>query len=257
MLNESWFIVIGLLVLVTLIVSFIEIRKKDKERERVREDFTAMMVHELRAPLTVIRGTTDMFLVNPKLAEEPTGRELLVSMQNSTIAMLSLVGDLLDSAKIDAGKFQVNKTKINIQDLLTEREKFFSSLAKEKGIDLTLLIDKPLPDAVIDKERISQVLNNLLSNAIKYTVSGGQITLKAVTGDKKIRVEVIDTGVGIASNKIPLLFSKFKQLGQTSQGGTGLGLVVAKGIIEAHGGEIYVRSVLNSGSTFGFTLPIA
>lgn len=248
-----------------------------KELERVREEFTAMMVHELRAPLTVVRGATDMFLRQPQMTAQPQGQELLKTVQGSAGTMLSLVNDLLDVAKIEAGKFQIVKTKANLGEIIRDRVLFFSQLATPKSISLAVEVADNNLEVELDRERIIQVLNNLLSNAIKFTPVGGKITLsvyrisqaadihwrypeaifKDLPSGAAILVSVADTGAGIPPDKLVELFSKFKQLrptGGESQG-TGLGLVIAKGIVESHGGKIFVQSRPNEGSTFYFTIP--
>lgn len=249
-----------------------------KELERIREEFTAIVVHELRAPLTVVRGATEMILHNPQLTTEQQGQELVKTMQTSAGNMLSLVNDLLDVAKIEAGKFQVIKTQGNLAEVVHDRVVFFGQLASPKSIRLVEEMADPNLTADFDRERISQVLNNLLSNAIKFTAAGGTITVSAyrvetpeeikrrfgkpdfrVSEAPAVVVAVSDTGAGIAEDRLPELFSKFKQL-RPSDGehkGTGLGLVIAKGIVESHGGEIFVQSKVNEGTTFYFLLPAA
>lgn len=235
-----------------------------------------MMVHELRAPLTVVSGATDMFRRNPALSGEPQGQELLRTMQNSASSMLSLVNDLLDIAKIEAGKFQIVKTRGDLAEIIRDRITFFAQLASPKSITLSAEIGEADLTAEFDRDRISQVFNNLLSNAIKFTPVGGKITVSAEKinspDDIKWRygavqsinitnpvilVAVSDTGKGIASEKISDLFSKFKQLHPTEgEMGTGLGLVIAKGIVESHGGTIFVESKVDQGTTFYFTVPV-
>lgn len=245
-----------------------------KELDRIREEFTAVMVHELRAPLTVVRGATDMFLRDPQLSIQQSGQDLLKTMQISASTMLTLVNDLLDAAKIEAGKFQVIKTKANLVEIIKERIMFFNQLAVPKTITLSADIPEENLEVDFDKDRISQVLNNLISNAIKFTYVGGKITISVYKGEVKwhyqdnipqikdenkplIIVSVSDSGIGIPVEKIPDLFSKFKQLHPIDKdNGTGLGLVIAKGIIESHGGNIYVQSHVNEGTTFYFTLPL-
>lgn len=232
----------------------------EKQLERLREDFTAMMVHELRTPLTVIRGTSDTLLINPKIAEGDQGRQLLSSLKFSSESMLSLVNDLLDVAKIEAGKFQVMKTENKLQDLVLERVEFFQALARQKGLRLMVEVDQNMPAFEFDKQRITQVLFNLLSNAIKYTDTG-QILVKVFweeSEEKKAIVSVADTGTGIAEEKQRELFSKFHQLkiSKEEKTGSGLGLVIAKGIVESHGGKMWIESRVGSGTTFYFSLPI-
>lgn len=254
-----------------------------KELERLREEFTAMMVHELRAPLTVVRGATDMFLRNPALSGQQSGQDLLKTVQNSASSMLSLVNDLLDAAKIEAGKFQLVKTTVNLTEIVRDRVLFFSQLTAPKSINLvTENLEENLTIAG-DRERLAQILNNLLSNAIKFAPVGGKIWVSgykiATINDVKWRfndaavanepsdipsgvlISVSDTGVGIPPDKIGDLFSKFHQLHlsdslqSTGVKGTGLGLAIAKGIVESHGGQIFVQSKINEGTTFYFTIP--
>lgn len=226
-----------------------------KELERLREDFTAMMVHELRAPLTVVRGTANMFIADPKLAAKTDGKELLQTMAGSIETMLSLVNDLLDVAKIEAGRFQVDKTLNNICEAVKQIITTFTPLAGEKNITINFIAGV-CPDFLFDERRIGQVINNLLSNAVKFTPAAGKITVKISADESSIRIDVTDTGEGMAQDKINQLFSKFKQLGTNKDGGTGLGLVIAKGIVEAHGGRILADSHPGLGSTFSVILPV-
>ena len=229
-----------------------------KELERLREDFTAMMVHELRAPLTVVRGTADMFLADANLAVKSEGRELLVSMHGSADTMLSLVNDLLDVAKIDAGKFQVDKSMENICDIVREKVLAFTALAKSRDVTVSYETVSQCPQFLFDRLRISQVISNLLSNAVKFTPSGGKVSVKVrmEDGDSAVRIDITDTGEGISPEKLKDLFSKFKQLGANKEGGSGLGLVIAKGIVEAHAGQLLVQSQVGVGSTFTVILPV-
>lgn len=229
-----------------------------RQLERIRDEFTAMMVHELRAPLTVVRGATDMFLKNPVMGAQPQGQELLKTMENSATTMLTLVNDLLDVAKIEAGKFQIVKTKNSLAQTIADRVTFFQQLAGPKSIVLSQNVPNSDLLAEFDRDRIAQVLNNLLSNAIKFTPLGGKIAVSANKTDlsaPEISVSVSDTGQGIAPEKLSDLFSKFHQLHADATSGTGLGLVIAKGIVESHGGKMSVISKLGEGSTFSFTIP--
>jgi signal transduction histidine kinase len=229
-----------------------------KELERLREDFVAMMVHELRAPLTVVRGTAEMFLADAKLASSADGRELLQTMKGSAESMLGLVNDLLDVSKIEAGKFQVDKEPNNICEVVKEATAAFATVAAGKNITLNLEITGDCPVFLFDRRRIAQVVNNLLSNAVKYTPSFGKITVtvSAVNDGTAVKVEVTDTGEGMTPSQVKDLFSKFKQMGAKKEGGTGLGLVIAKGIVEAHAGQLLVASQPGVGSTFSVILPV-
>ena len=201
-----------------------------KELERLRQDFTAMMVHELRAPLTVVRGTTDMLKENPSLLSQPAGAELLKNMASSAESMLNLVNDLLDVAKIDSGKFSITKLKDDLVKIASERVEAYKPLAIQKSIELELISQNSSESFEFDRNRVSQVFNNLLSNALKFTPSGGRITVSIRQEEGTVVCCVQDTGEGIPKEKIGELFSKFKQI-KPSDKGTGLGLAIAKGIV--------------------------
>lgn len=254
------------------------LNEKQKKIEDLHDDFTAKLIHELRAPLTVIRGTTDMFLSDPALCSKDQGKELLATMKHSSEDMLSMVNDLLDVYKIEAGKFQIIKTRNNLSEIIHDRVVFFSQLAKDKGIDLSAQVEDDNLITDFDRERISQVLNNLLSNAIKFTQASGRIVIAAdkinqysdihwrfsssnhppVGSFPVFLVTISDTGEGIPSDKMGDLFSKFKQLHTPDgQGGSGLGLAIAKGIVESHTGQIFLESRPKEGTTVYFTIPIA
>jgi len=272
-----------LLTFLTVLALIFIIRRNEKELARRQrkldslEDFTAKLVHELRAPLTVIRGTMDMFSHTPELVGQDKGKELLKSAEISAEGMLALVNGLLDVYKIEAGKFQIIKAKNNLAEVITDRVAFFKELATQGGLELSASLPDPNLAGEFDRERISQVVNNLLSNAIKFTPKGGKITVIAskINSDKDIKwrfgpqsrnyqvqiskpsllVAVNDTGEGVPAGKMPELFSQFKQLQPDNHDGTGLGLVIARGIVESHGGQIFVESQPGSGTTFYFTLP--
>lgn len=241
---------------------------------KMHDDFTAKLVHELRAPLTVIRGTTDMIVKDPSLCAQEKGKEMLKTMLHSSEDMLTMVNDLLDVYKIEAGKFQIIKTRNNLASIIHDRVVFFSQLATAKGVSLVDEVTSSDLELDLDRERISQVLNNLLSNAIKFTPGAGKavVTTTKIGSSSDIHwrfaplpitplrlpailVAISDTGEGIPREKMPELFSKFKQLHPVNNQGSGLGLVIAKGIVESHGGQIFIESRPGEGTTVYFTLP--
>jgi len=230
----------------------------EKELIQMRDEFTAKVVHELRAPLTTIRGTTDMIVNESKITEEMK-KKLLLTMKEDSEHMLKLVGDILDVAKIEAGKFQIEPTLGKLQEEVQKAVDKFTGQAKEKGVSLSAQIDPNTPEVSFDVIRIEQVLNNLISNAIKYTDKGA-ITVTVRPEANKVVVEIADTGAGLSKEEVKGLFSKFKQFGKGKTGkvkGTGLGLVIAKGIIESHSGKIEASSEgTNKGSVFKFWLPL-
>ncbi len=230
-----------------------------KALERLREEFTAMMVHELRTPLTTISYGIDNVMTNlPKISKEELAGNLNI-MKSTTENMLGLVTELLDMAKIEAGKFVVVKKEGDLGKMLEEKAAAFKPLIEQKKLTLVTDIAPSLNQVNFDPNRLGQVMNNLLSNAIKYTDSG-KITIKAEVLGQNAQISISDSGEGIKKEDLPKLFSKFEQLGKGKTGekvGTGLGLVVTKGIIEAHGGKIWVESQgEGKGTTFSFSIPL-
>lgn len=235
----------------------------EKSLEKLRQEFTAMMVHELRAPLTAVRWSSEGLLKSladtKAHLEDAKIKDSMTTIDLAATNMLELVNDLLDVAKIEAGKFELNLQEYDLVSSLKEQMKTFEPQATGKHLALNYI--GPEKQMIkFDRVRIAQVMNNLLSNSIKYTDSG-QIDINLTVDDKLKRVVVAikDTGIGVSREDLSVLFSKFKQLKSfdSSRKGTGLGLVVSKGIIEAHNGEIWAESAgENMGSTFCFSIPL-
>ncbi|HVY68121.1 MAG TPA: ATP-binding protein [Patescibacteria group bacterium] len=235
----------------------------EKALEKLRQEFTAMMVHELRAPLTAVRWSSESLLKNLSAASgtDPAKvKDTMVTIETASNNMLELVNDLLDVAKIESGKFELNEQDYDLVEVVNEQAKAYRPQAEVKH----LAINVTAPAKYIlkfDRVRIAQVMGNLLSNSIKYTDSGQiDINLNADAENQLMVVSIKDTGIGIAREDLGELFSKFKQLrgSEHARKGTGLGLVVSKGIVEAHGGKIWAESAgENLGSTFNFSLPLA
>ncbi len=234
----------------------------EKTLEKTRQEFTAMMVHELRAPLTAVRWSSESLLKSVAAAtgvEQAKIKDTMMTIETASNNMLELVNDLLDVAKIEAGKFELNPQQYDIVEVINEQAKAFKPQAEAKH----LTIGVTAPDKYLlkfDRVRISQVLGNLLSNAIKYSDSGQiNMNLSLNAGEKIATVSVKDTGIGVSREDLADLFSKFKQLktGDHARKGTGLGLVVSRGIVETHGGRIWAESAGEGlGSTFSFSLPL-
>ena len=237
-----------------------------KSLEKLRNDFTSMMVHELRAPLTSIKSTIELLQEGIYKKTATDLDKQLSSVQSTAQTMLEVVNDLLDVAKMEAGKFDVISEAGDLKDAIRDRAEAFKSLAAAKNLKITLEIAENLPKAYFDKVRIKQVLNNLLSNAVKFSNSG-EIKIKASPQQDKsapmdIVVSVTDLGIGIEPDEGDKLFSRFGQLVRGSRSlaakGSGLGLYIAKGIVEAMGGSIWYESEgAGYGSTFYFTVPAA
>ena len=237
-----------------------------KSLEKLRNDFTSMMVHELRAPLTSIKSTIELLQEGIYKKTATDLDKQLSSVQSTAQTMLEVVNDLLDVAKMEAGKFDVISEAGDLKDAIRDRAEAFKSLAAAKNLKITPEIEENLPKAYFDKVRIKQVLNNLLSNAVKFSNSG-EIKIKASPQQDKsapmdIVVSVTDLGIGIEPDEGDKLFSRFGQLVRGSRSlaakGSGLGLYIAKGIVEAMGGSIWYESEgAGYGSTFYFTVPAA
>lgn len=251
----------------------------EKNLAQLKEDFTNMVVHELRAPLTSIRGASEI-LLDKSGFQKAGDKELLNIIHSQSKKLLEDVSSLLDAAKLEAGKFTIQKSATDLKRLIEEKIEEFAPVAKTKGIELIAKIDENLPNAEIDAARIGQILNNLISNSLKFTPEGGRIEIAAQkisksegseyqklrqseSTDSPIRrstdlltVSVSDSGAGIPKEKQASLFSKFSQLAHKEKGGTGLGLYISKGIIETHGGTISLESEQGRGTTVSFTLPM-
>jgi len=259
----------------------------EKDLEKMREDFTSMMVHELRSPLTGIRSIATLLHKKEIKTQENKYNEFIDLISSNSNSMLDLVNDLLDVAKMQSGKFQVLKIPGDIKKVIHLRIESFRSLAQENKLELVEFVSPDVPETLaFDENKIAQVLNNLLSNAIKFTGEGGKIVLSAFFCNKgqnlsaavaehklswpgakpetacledSVVISVADTGVGIPKSEIPKLFNKFQQLSsakRTEKKGTGLGLVIVKGVVEAHGGRIGIFSEEEKGTVFYLTLPV-
>lgn len=235
----------------------------------LKEDFTNGIVHELRAPLTAIKAGAELLLTDTSLGA--SSEKVLKIIDEQTKRMLSDITSLLDAAKIEAGKFVVSKKADDIEKIVQDVLLLFLPQAEEKHIMLTTAVAKNLPQVLVDRARISEVLQSIVANSLKFTQPGGMIEISASetfaqhlpksATNPGILISVKDTGIGIPKDKQQYLFSKFAQIGTSSipaaKNGTGLGLYIAKGIVEAHGGQIYLTSTEGKGTTVSFVLPLA
>ena len=234
-------------------------QSKEHEIQSLREDFTTMMIHELRSPLTVIRGISDFLMKEKDKLKIEQYDNLMNQVKKSSTNLLTIVNDLLDAAKVESGKFEVIKKTNDINELLHEEVKYYSGLASEKDNRITVETDKSIEKFAFDYQKLGQILNNLLSNAIKFT-KGGEVKVVSRNLGREVEVSISDTGEGISDEMKSKLFNKFVQFRNSAVSnvdGTGLGLVIAKGIVEAHGGKIWIVDNVPHGSRFLFTLPYA
>lgn len=227
--------------------------------DRLKDDFLSAITHELRTPLNAITGFGSILEDEVAGPLSPEQHEFVAKLLNSSEKMLALVNDLLDFAKIRAGRFEISPSEVDYPTLVEEAVSLLTPQIQAKGQSLEVALALPEPHLVIDGNRIQQVLLNLLTNAHKFTPRGGTIRLKSYLSGNDLVTEISDDGIGIAKQDLEKLFQPFLQLegGLTRKpGGTGLGLSISKGIVEAHGGTILATSPgLGKGSTFSFTLP--
>lgn len=234
-----------------------------READRLKSQFLANMSHELRTPLNSIIGFSRVILKGIDGPVTELMQQDLTAIYNSGQHLLGLINDILDSAKIEAGKMELAFDEVNIQDLTHSVLSTMSGLVKDKPIELRQHIDPDTPTVRADTIRVRQVMINLLSNAAKFTEEGF-ITVdvapyRTEDGTKQVRVSVVDTGPGISEQDQEKLFQAFSQVDASptrKSGGTGLGLSICKQLINMHGGQIWVESTEGEGSTFHFTLPL-
>ena len=232
---------------------------KLKELNKMKADFVASVSHELRNPLTTVKGYLD--LISEGEAGPVTKQQLnyLDIIDESSGRLLNLINDLLTLSKIESASLKMNKRQISLNDVLTAIAKIMEREAKQKGVRLLVRLGKDLPLIEADSDRLNQVVINLLSNAIKFTPKGGTIEIISEGKIDSLIASVKDTGSGIRLKDQKRLFDKFFRSAETvvqNVKGTGLGLAIAKGIIDQHQGKIWVQSEPNKGSTFYFSLPI-
>lgn len=228
------------------------------QNEKIKQEFTAMLIHELRAPLTVIKSSSDLLIKRYKELDTKKFTTILKSVYSSADSMLNLVSDLLDTSKLEMNKLQILKRVSSLNSFITDKVSFFQNELEAKKIKLIISLDNKIEDYAFDDIKLTQVINNLMSNAIKYTEKG-YIKVSSRLLKNEIRIDFEDTGPGVPDDQKSKLFNKFTQLESSiknKQKGTGLGLVVAKGIINAHGGDIVILDNKPHGSIFRIVLPV-
>jgi signal transduction histidine kinase len=222
----------------------------------VTNEVLAVVSHDLRNPLNIISVGTSLLDGGQQSAEEQA--EILRIIKSATDRMERLLADLLSLTRLEGGRtLPVQPTAMDIGSLLHEVCDSFSRAARAQGRVLECHVAEGLPSVSADRDRIHQVLANLIGNALKFTPRGGTVTLEAVLTGNEVRCSVRDTGPGMTEEEMDRLFDPFWQAEKTARLGFGLGLKIAKCIVEAHGGTMYVDSVAGGGSTFSFTLPVA
>ena len=237
-----------------------EANEKLKQVDVMKSRFISTIAHEVRTPLNAITGLVSVLSRDKREPLSPKQRETVERLEKSTTLLIQLVNDLLDLSRLQARRMQIKAQEFDAADLIDSICNGLKQTAFDKGISLLCEIEPGLPRITSDPTKVAQVVTNFASNAIKFTPAGGSVTIKAAPDASGMwRVEVIDTGMGIAEEQIPLIFEEFRQVNISNpnhSGGTGLGLPISKRLVELLGGRIKVMSAVGAGSIFAAVWPV-
>jgi NtrC-family two-component system sensor histidine kinase KinB len=242
------------------VVTLLQDVTRFKNLDRMKTEFMATVSHELRTPLTSISMAIDI------LSQEVLGRvnerqlDMLSTAKDDCERLTKLVRELLDLSRLESGKYEMKRESINLRSLVDEALKPLRLQSQEKNIHLKTEISLTTPEIAGDQQQLSWVITNLVSNALRYTPPDGNVTVRSELVDDSVRLSVADSGRGIPADAVEVIFDKFVQVKQGTEstpGSVGLGLAIAKEVVEAHGGRIWVESIVGKGSTFSFTIPLS
>jgi PAS domain S-box-containing protein len=264
--------IIGLIGITRDITCRMQLMQADEEKERLnkklhsmeeldklKSEFVSKVSHELRTPLAIIKESLNLVFEGILGGISERQKDVLGQANNYVSHLQRLIEELLDFSRIETGRMKLRYTMVNIKDLINNSADYYKKLSFEKDIDLVYHLPKKDINVFLDGEKILQVLNNLLDNALKFTERGGKVTISLKVLTDKIIVEVADNGIGISKNEFNKLFNKFSQVSNSHKvknKGIGLGLSIAKEIVERHGGSIWAKSRIGVGSKFYFSLPV-
>jgi histidine kinase len=242
--------------LTQLALTFNQMAAQLEQTENMRRELIADVSHELRTPLTAIKGYSEG-LMDGVL---PANHETYEQIHKEADRMQRLVADLQELSRVEAKGFAVQARPISLSGLERTLRNQIGKPFEEKGVSLEFDIPAKLPKVLADEDRLGQILLNLLGNALQYTPARGRVLVTVVRANGMIRIQVSDTGAGIAAEQLPLIFNRFYRVDKSRSrlgGGSGIGLTIAKYLVEAHGGRIWAESAgLGKGSAFSFTLPV-
>lgn len=227
---------------------------------RERDELLAIVAHDLRHSVNAVVMLTGAILSRGATDPAASGAPIMTRDEVESIRAAArqadgLIQDLQDVSRMAVGRLQIEHERFSAFDLLTEAAEIFEPVMVDAALRFLRRFDEGLPSLHGDRQRLLQVLSNLLGNAVRFTPYGGEVVLSATVVDERLRVEVRDSGPGIAPDEVPRLFEPYGQAPRLLRAGSGLGLSLCKGIIEAHGGEIGVTSAMGTGSAFWFIIP--
>jgi signal transduction histidine kinase len=234
---------------------------REKKIEKLKTEFISLVAHQLRTPLSAIKWALEMLLESEGEKLPLEQKDLLEKAYQSNERMILLIKDLLDVTKLEEGKYIFSFSLEDLEEITQEVIDSYQKVIQKKNLKFEFQkpIDEKLPKVKVDREKIKLAIENLIDNAIKYTPAGGKVTVSLESDKLKLELRVEDSGIGIAKNQQERVFSKFFRTSKAMQmepDGSGLGLYLAKNIIEAHKGEIGFQSKEGQGSIFWFTLPL-
>jgi len=229
---------------------------KEKEIERMKSDFVSNVSHELRTPLASIKGFTETMLTDKEM-DEATRTEFLRIIDEETNRLTRLIEDILDLSMIESGRIRMRKENIQIMEVINEALDNLRAQAERRSIILEAKLPDSFPMIFADRDKVLQVISNIITNAIKFTLKEGKIIIRSEEEKDSVKIEIVDTGVGIAKKDIPYVFEKFYRVERpgAEKRGVGLGLSVAREIVKAHGGGIWLESEEDMGTTVWIRLP--
>ncbi|MBN2417404.1 HAMP domain-containing protein [bacterium] len=242
------------------VVTIIRDITKEKEADTIKTELISMVAHELKSPLTSIYGFSELLLDSHVLEDQ--AKEYAQVILNESSRLTELVNKFLDLSRLEAGKTEINMLPFDMKQLVEKITLFHNGMAKQKNIKVITEIPEKLPLASGDQDFIEQVILNLFSNAVKYSPVNSKIGIELKVEENRIQVSIIDNGYGIPKESLPYIFNKFYRVAESEESdqateGSGLGLALAREIVEQHGGTIRVNSKLGVGSVFSFSIPVA
>ena len=229
----------------------------EKSIDQMKSEFISIASHELRTPMTSIKGSVDLILGGCVGKVSPEAQELLEVAHSACDRMIRLINNILDLSKIEAGQVQLRLESIDLADVVERSLRSLKGIAAQNGITFKSIFPSGLPRVEADSDRIEQVITNLVSNAIKFSPTAGEIEIGLSSDNQWVRCSVVDQGCGIEEKDLSRIFGKFQQAGLPQRGtGTGLGLAISYALVTEHKGKIWVESQVGEGSCFVFCLPL-